>query len=191
VQQRFQMRGCPSVQIRTRESENMIDGSVSDRTTVRRIHNEQYGRMLVSRLRGVLTAAAALLSLASQIAQAQSFNPDALNIPGAHPRLLFTTPSDLARARTWYSANTISPRAESAIENAYVGLMTQNAATCRTAINLVLTGASYQLLSDPPPPPPASDPNRPPPVATDPARWIGEEAILTYDWCHAHFTAPK
>jgi hypothetical protein len=166
----------------------MIDGSVSDRTTVRRIHNEQYGRMLVSRLRRVLTAAAALLSLASQIAQAQSFNPDALNIPGAHPRLLFTTPSDLARARTWYSANTISPRAASAIENAYVGLMTQNAATCRTAINLVLTGASYQLLSDPPPPPPASDAKRPPPVATDPARWIGEEAILTYDWCHAHFT---
>ncbi len=138
--------------------------------------------------RAMLVFVASILSFTCHRSDAQPFNPDTLNIPAAHPRLLYTTPADLARARTWYAANTIIPDTRSAIENAYVGLMTQSATSCRTAIGLVLTGANYQLLSDPPPPPPANDPNRPPPVATDPARWIGEEAILTYDWCHAHFT---
>jgi hypothetical protein len=136
----------------------------------------------------LVTSVAVVFSMADAACQAQTFNPDTLAIPAAHPRLLFTTPTDLARARTWYASNAISPNSGSAIENAYVGLMAQNTTACRNAINLVLSGPNYQLLSDPPPPPPANDPTRPPPVATDPARWIGEEAILTYDWCHAYFT---
>jgi hypothetical protein len=113
----------------------------------------------------------------SAIATAQSFNPDALNIPSTHPRILFTSSADLARARTWYATNTITPQTTSAIQQAYVGLMTQNSTACRNAINLVLNDAEYQL-----------SPQLQQAVASDAARWIGEEAIVTYDWCHAHFT---
>ncbi len=123
---------------------------------------------------------ALLLSFAACALQAQTFNPDTLNIPATHPRILFTTAADLARARTWYSTHTISPPSTSAIHQAYVGLMTQTASNCRTAINLVLNDPEYQL-----------SPQLPIAVASDAARWIGEEALVTYDWCHAHFTTPE
>jgi hypothetical protein len=115
--------------------------------------------------------------LAASPAYAQSFNPDALNIPSTHPRILFTSSTDLARARTWYAANPIAPPSGSAIHQAYVGLMTQSANNCQNAINLVLNGADYQL-----------SPQLAQAVASDPARWIGEEAIVTFDWCYSHFT---
>ena len=123
---------------------------------------------------------ALLLSFAACALQAQTFNPDMLNIPATHPRILFTTAADLARARTWYSTHTISPPSTSAIHQAYVGLMTQTASNCRTAINLVLNDPEYQL-----------SPQLPIAVASDAARWIGEEALVTYDWCHAHFTTTE
>jgi len=65
--------------------------------------------------------------------------------------------------------------------------MTQNVALCRDAIALVM-----DYNRDPRYP---NDPNEyqlspllQQAVASDAARWIGEEVILTYDWCHSHFT---
>lgn len=124
-------------------------------------------------------AAALASGFASRDAYSQAFNPEALTIPATHPRILFTSAADLARARTWYAANTITPPSGSAIHQAYVGLMAQSATNCRTAINLVLNDANYQL---------AATLANPGVVASDGARWIGEEAIVTYDWCHNHFT---
>ncbi len=126
-------------------------------------------------------------------ASAQTFNPDNLAIPVTHPRLLFTSAADLSRARMWYSTHTYTPSARSAMDWAFVGLMTQSATACRKAIGLVMdtdrdprnpnTPNEYQLSTDPPPAPLV--------VYTDPARWIGEAAITTYDWCHGHFTTAE
>lgn len=137
-----------------------------------------YIRVIASTLRWVLP----LFTLFSSSVMpnssfAQSFNPDTLNIPSTHPRILFTSATDLSRARTWYASNATTPSAGSAIDQAYVGLMTQNATNCRNAINLVLNDPEYQL-----------SPQLAQAVASDAARWIGEEAIVTYDWCHVHFT---
>lgn len=55
--------------------------------------------------------------------------------------------------------------------------MTQNATLCRQAVDLVLTDPDYQLES-----------GYEGGVASDQARWIGEEVILTYDWCWSSFT---
>jgi len=143
-----------------------------------------------SRLSWLARAVAALSCALGLGSQAQPFNPDTLAIPASHPRILFSSAADLARARAWYATHTYTPAARSAQDWAFVGLMTQNATACRKAIGLVMdsdrdprypdTPNEYQLSPDPPASPPV--------VYTDPARWIGEAAITTYDWCHDHFT---
>jgi hypothetical protein len=140
------------------------------------------GVRLIIRSRFYFFFAALAAGLASHDAHSQAFNPDTLNIPSTHPRILFTSATDLSRARTWYASNATTPSAGSAIDQAYVGLMTQNATNCRNAINLVLNNANYQLAAT------LADPLV---VASDGARSIGEEAMVTYDWCHAHFTASE
>lgn len=125
----------------------------------------------------VAHVALGVLAASSVASIAQPFSPEALTIPSGHPRVLFTTLQDLQRARTWYASNTYAPAATSAIDNAFVGLMAQSEPRCRTAIDLVLTNANYQL-----------SPRLVDAVASDAARWIGEEAMLTYDWCHSYFT---
>jgi hypothetical protein len=118
----------------------------------------------------VLLVAAILGSTLLQNATAQSFNPDSLNIPVTHPRLLFSSADDLTRARSWYATNPITAPSGSAIHQAFVGLMTQSASHCATAINLVMNSTDYQLSAQ-----------LESAVASDAARWIGEEAIVTYD----------
>ncbi|MGL4230237.1 MAG: hypothetical protein ACRCWJ_02625, partial [Casimicrobium sp.] len=85
------------------------------------------------------------VSLIACATQSQSFNPDTLAIPSTHPRLLFTSAADLTRARAWYATHSYTPATTSAIDQAFVGLMTQTASNCRTAINLVLNNSEYQL----------------------------------------------
>lgn len=98
-------------------------------------------------------------------------------IPEAHPRLLFSTPALLAQARTYYADHPTSPDDNDALGLAFRGLMTEDAAACRRAIARVVESDDYRL----------SDAYEEA-VSSDHARWIGEDVILTYDWCHAHLT---
>jgi hypothetical protein len=125
-----------------------------------------------------VVAAAWLLAAASARAQSD-WDPASLTIPATHPRLLFTSAADLTRARDWYLTHPLgsTPRA---VQKAFVGLMTSNATLCRQAVDLVLVNAEYQL-----------EPTFETAVASDRARWIGEEVILVYDWCWSSFTADE
>jgi hypothetical protein len=112
-----------------------------------------------------------------------AWDPSSLAIPGGHPRLLFTRAEDLTRARAWYPTHTVAVNAGSAaIVKGYVALMTQNATLCREAAVAVLSDPDYQL---------EDNFDAPGAVASDQARWIGEEVILVYDWCWASFSAAE
>lgn len=98
-----------------------------------------------------------------------------LNIPQAHPRLFFDGPR-LSAAQAWFAQHPYTPHASigdpnAALEAAAHGLITGNAASCRSAIAWAM---AVQFSC--------------PGVSCDPARWDGEGAIVTFDWCYDHFT---
>ncbi|WXH27083.1 hypothetical protein WA016_00994 [Myxococcus stipitatus] len=101
--------------------------------------------------------------------------PVALNIPTTHPRIWFTG-NRLARAQAHFAQNPYTPATnvqspEQAIDAAMHSLITGTAASCRAAITWAV---NTQV--------PVSEAS----IASDPARWYGEAAILTYDWCFPH-----
>ncbi|MBL9037297.1 MAG: hypothetical protein JNG84_02170 [Archangium sp.] len=91
-----------------------------------------------------------------------------LAIPVTHPRLWWN-PARLDAARTWLASNPQTPAADDLIAHAFVGLVGNDAAACRRAIDGVLT---LDLTTAP----------------ADQAQWSGEAVTLTYDWCHAQLT---
>lgn len=95
--------------------------------------------------------------------------PSNLAIPSSHPRLLFSTPGLLARARSWFSSTYglggFIP--EAPVDYAFSYLMTGNAAHAQQAI--------AWLMAIPPP-------------GQDQLRWDGEQAILVFDWCYDQLT---
>jgi hypothetical protein len=98
-----------------------------------------------------------------------------LFIPTTHPRLWYDT-ARLARARTWYAAHPFTPSSTDHIGQATRGLLNNESAQCRTAINWAIPqSASIQLTG----------------VSCDDCRWSGEAIILTYDWCYAFMTAAE
>jgi hypothetical protein len=127
----------------------------------------------------VLAGVLLVFGPAPSVAQT-AWDPDTLVFPAGRPRLLFTTPEDLARARGWYATHpvTLGPNPR-AVEMAYVGLMApaSNPTRCRQAVEEVLYDAEYQLE--------VGYVNG---VASDRARWVGEQVILVYDWCWSSFT---
>ena len=104
-----------------------------------------------------------------------------MGIPSGHPRLWWNA-ERIARARSWYQSNSFSPRTspveDRAIDNAFLYILTGNAANCRTALDAA-TSITFPDLA-------ANSPTQG--VASDGARWYGEKVILTYDWCYAHMT---
>lgn len=92
--------------------------------------------------------------------------PDGLTIPTARPRLWWTA-DRLARAKSWFAAHPFTPRDDAPDEQAFHYLMTGTAASCRAAIDHAL-GVTFSTSG----------------VASDDARWEGENVILAYDWCH-------
>jgi hypothetical protein len=143
----------------------------------RRWWRSALGLRLLARAATTALALGTALGAPRPAAAQTPWDPATLDIPATHPRLLFTTAEDLARARAWYAlpGNALggTPRA---VQKAFVGLMTEDAALCRQAVEDVLVEAEYQL-----------EPTFETAVASDQARWIGEEVILVYDWCWASF----
>ena len=119
----------------------------------------------------------------------------ALTIPGnpAHPRLWYGNAERLANARSYYATHPISipgyPLTAAGRNHALRYQMTGNAAECTAAIDILMR---YSFT--------ASDENgdgTPDPGSCDlesegrycdRARWGGEDAILTFDWCHDQLT---
>jgi len=95
-----------------------------------------------------------------------------LFIPMNHPRL-FWTADRLARAKTWWKTHSFTPRSDqySVIDQLFAGVVSGNATYCQEAIsNTMMTDLSSCT----------ADKN-----GCDDARWSGEFAILTYDWCYS------
>lgn len=98
-----------------------------------------------------------------------------LNIPTTHPRLFFDA-AHLTAAQDWYALHPYTPVANvgdpgRALEAAAHGVITGNANSCRSAIDWAM---SVQFSC--------------PGVSCDPARWDGEGAIVTFDWCYDQMT---
>jgi hypothetical protein len=99
-------------------------------------------------------------------------------IPNDHPRL-FWTPDRLAKAQAWWKSNSFTPRSDiySVDDQLFTYMMTNDATYCQDAITNTLAldlsncTPSYNGCDD--------------------ARWYGEWAILTYDWCYSVLTASQ
>jgi len=96
-------------------------------------------------------------------------------IPMAHPRL-FWTPARLAKAKTWWTTHSFEPRNDvySVADQLFAYMMTGNAKYCQEALSFSL---AVDLSSCP-----SSK------AGCDDARWYGETAITTYDWCYGEMT---
>jgi hypothetical protein len=91
-------------------------------------------------------------------------------IPNSHPRL-FWTADRLAKAKVWWKSNSFTPRSDqySANDQLFAYMMTGNNTYCQEAIsNAMMVDLSGCT----------ADKN-----GCDEARYNGETAILTYDWC--------
>ncbi len=130
-----------------------------------------------ARLAGLL-AIICLLSPRPSTGQATAYG---MGIPSSHPRLWWNA-ERIARARAWYQSNQFSARSgspeETALDNAFLYILTGNASNCRTALN----AATSITVNDAA----ANSPTNG--VASDGLRWYGEHVILTYDWCYSQMT---
>lgn len=101
-----------------------------------------------------------------------------LAIPATHPRLWFDT-NRLAQARAWYGSHSISPSGDdsrSYAQYALKGLLGNDTAACRTAINWVLNlNVAGQSTA----------------IQADWMRWYGEEVNATWDWCYSGMTSAE
>lgn len=97
-----------------------------------------------------------------------------LNIPNEHPRLWFTSATELAQARAWYQNNPTNPDNDDYLGLAFRGLMTENASDCQLAKDHALN-IDIDISQ----------------ISSDSARWYGETALLIYDWCYDSFNATE
>jgi hypothetical protein len=141
-----------------------------------------------------LVLAGALLALgASLCAPALRAQSIVLDIPATHPRLWFGDPARLAQARAWYATHPIAipgyPPSAAARNHALRYQMSGDTSECDPAIDWLLR-FSFELADqdgDGEADPGACDLDSEG-LYCDRARWFGEDAILTYDWCHAQMT---
>lgn len=119
-----------------------------------------------------------------------------LDIPATHPRLWFGAPGRLAAARAFYPANPVAAgnamNGDNARNRALRALMSGNAAECAVAVEWAMRFDLEAADAN-------GDGNADPGACNlssegrycDRARWEGEQAIMTYDWCHGSFTASQ
>ncbi len=94
----------------------------------------------------------------------------ALDIPTGHPRLWWT-PARLTAAKAWAHSNPFTPSSDDPLELSLDYVLNGNAASARNAINQLMN-LDIPLSG----------------TASDPFRWYGEWAIVTYDWCYDQMT---
>jgi hypothetical protein len=94
----------------------------------------------------------------------------ALDIPAGHPRIWWT-PDRLAAAKAWYAGNAFTPTPDDPLELSLHYVLTGNTTSARAAIDQLMA-LDFPLSG----------------TASDPFRWYGEWAIVTYDWCYDQMT---
>ena len=105
-----------------------------------------------------------------------------LTIPSAHPRLWWNA-DRRARAATWIASHPFTPSSSDALGLAMRCVVTGESSYCQSAVNYAMnTLCSNAACTSP-------DPNVG--VASDDARWEGENVVLIYDWCYQYFTAAQ
>jgi hypothetical protein len=99
-------------------------------------------------------------------------------IPGAHPRL-FWTPARIAAAKKWWTSNSFTPRNDvySVADQLFAYIASGNQTYCTQAIGFSMAVNLSDCV--------------PTKAGCDEARWDGETAILTYDWCYSVMTAAQ
>jgi hypothetical protein len=95
-----------------------------------------------------------------------TWTPPALTIPIGHPRLWWT-PERLARGRAWAKRTAFHPRQDEPSELALAYVLEGDRAAGRKAVDWLLR-LTLETSG----------------VASDQARWNGEDAMLVFDWCH-------
>jgi hypothetical protein len=103
-------------------------------------------------------------------AEASPVKAGGLSVPQGHPRLWWNA-ERLARAKAWYAANPFTPRASDPQNLALHYVVSGDTGSARAAINWLM-GLTFGVGG----------------IASDPARWHGENAILVFDWCHDQMT---
>src|SRR5206468_8378377 len=103
---------------------------------------------------------------ATVVRSGPTWDPPALSIPTAHPRLWWT-PERLARGRAWAKSHPIKTNEEEPGTLALSYVLTGDQKAGRQAVEW-LKRLKVETSG----------------VASDAARWNGEDAMLVFDWCH-------
>lgn len=109
----------------------------------------------------------------------QSSSAYGLTIPNAHPRLWWNS-QRVALANTWLQTHPFTPASSDPLGNAMKCVLTGNASNCQAAVTYAMNQMCNNAACTSP------DPNTG--VASDDARWEGENVILVFDWCYNYFT---
>lgn len=102
-----------------------------------------------------------------------------VTIPAAHPRLWWT-PARIAQAQTWHASHPYTPSSGDPLGQAYRCVVTGEPAYCQAAVTYAMNQLCGNAACNSP------DPNTG--VASDDARWEGENVVLVFDWCYQYFT---
>jgi hypothetical protein len=96
-----------------------------------------------------------------------------LDIPSGHPRLWWTA-DRLTAAKAWAQQHAFTPASDDPLELSLDYVLNGNTTSARSAIDQLM--ALEIPLSG---------------TASDPFRWYGEWAIVTYDWCYDQMTSDE
>jgi hypothetical protein len=96
-----------------------------------------------------------------------------ITVPSAHPRLWWNA-ARITAAQQWYASHPFTPSSSDYLGMAAKYVITGNASVCQPAVDWAasFTISSSELSG----------------VASDNARWSGENAIVVFDWCNSLFT---
>lgn len=129
------------------------------------------GRRNIRRMLAGFFCLALFAAAGAQLRKPQAVpNTYGLEIPTTRPRLWWT-PERLAQARAWHASNPVTPRDNDHLGKAFRYVMTGEAGYARAAIDYAMS-VTVRTSG----------------VASNEARWHGEEVILIYDWCYDRMT---
>ncbi len=135
--------------------------------------------LTVARVVCALVAASMLMVGHGSVQVSGQTSAYGLTIPSAHPRLWWNA-ERRARAATWLQNNPFSPRSSEPLGQAFRCVITGEAEYCQSAVNYAMNQLCTNAACTSP------DPNVG--VASNDARWEGENVILVFDWCYQYFT---
>lgn len=136
--------------------------------------------LTVARVVCALVAASMLMVGQGSVQVSGQTSAYGLTIPSAHPRLWWNA-ERRARAATWLQTHAFTP--STPLEQAFRCVVTGEASYCQAAVTYAMNQMCNNAACTSP------DPNVG--VASDDARWEGENVILVFDWCYNYFTAAQ